>query len=272
LKVKTVEGYLAAFVKALKNANFTTVYIDAFAGSGSFQFGAADAKGFIPAHPAIVHAGSAKRALAVRPAFDELHFIDIDESNAAALKIITAEHPAAKVYCEDANTAVRRICRETSWVRARGVIFLDPFNTVVEWKTLEEIAATKALDVWYLAPLAGIYRNAPHKHSDLTADKRRTVTRIYGTPDWEAEFYKVPTKASLFDLPPHAAMRVLDVAGIQAFTKKRLETVFSHVEPPRSLLGPMGAPLFSLFFAMSNPAAAAKRVALPIARHLLKAR
>jgi hypothetical protein len=51
--------------------------------------------------------------------------------------------------------------------------------------------------------------------------------------------------------------------------KQRLESVFPLVLPPRRLLGPMNAPLYSLFFAMSNNSRPAQAVAVPIAKHLL---
>jgi hypothetical protein len=38
MKVQTVEKYLAAYTTALSKQNFRRVYIDAFAGSGSFTF------------------------------------------------------------------------------------------------------------------------------------------------------------------------------------------------------------------------------------------
>ncbi|MBL6852401.1 MAG: three-Cys-motif partner protein TcmP [Alphaproteobacteria bacterium] len=272
LKLDTVEGYLNAFTSALR-PKFNLVYIDAFAGSGSFKFGGSPALGFMAARPATVHDGSARRALAVSPPFDQLHFIDIDETNAEHLRSISAGRRGAHVHCEDANIAVRRICEQTDWGGRRGVIFLDPFDTAVAWDTLGVIAKTKSLDVWYLAPLAGIYRNAPHDHGDLTPEKKRTVTRILGTPDWEPEFYKMPTQRTFFDGDLHKSpRRVLDTDGIQNFMKRRLETVFPYVEKPRTLYGGSSgaSPMFSLFFAMSNPSSAARRVALPIAQHLLK--
>ena len=39
-------------------------------------------------------------------------------------------------------------------------MFLDPYGMEVEWKTLQAVAATRAIDVWFLFPLAGLYRQA----------------------------------------------------------------------------------------------------------------
>ena len=64
--------------------------------------------------------------------------------------------------------------------------------------------------------------------------------------------------------------RTEDVDGIEAYVTERLRSVFAHVEPPARLFGPAGAPLLSLFFAISNRSEKAQALALRIARHLLK--
>jgi three-Cys-motif partner protein len=152
------------------------------------------------------------------------------------------------------------------------VIFLDPYGNSVEWGTLQEVAKTK-LDVWYLFPLFGVYRNAPLDQAALTPDKRATVTKILGTDEWTREFYAAPIEErTLFDLPASGGKRSENVAGIEAFVKKRLESVFPLVLPPRRLLGPRRAPLFSLFFAMANRSKTAQQRARPIAAHILRSR
>ncbi len=65
LKLEVVESYLKAFCTALKQQRFDLVYIDAFAGSGSFSYGESDPGGFFPIEPQ-VHVGSAIRALSTR--------------------------------------------------------------------------------------------------------------------------------------------------------------------------------------------------------------
>lgn len=178
----------------------------------------------------------------------------------------------------DANTHVQQICRSTNWQGAkptRGVIFLDPFGNSVDWSTIQELGKTK-LDVWYLFPLSGVYRNAPNDFAKLTKEKRDAITRVLGTTDWETRFYEPPPKEALplfsnlrDDGLASTNRRTLNVDGIEQFISERLRSVFPMVLKPRRLLGPTKAPLFSLFFAMANNSAAAQRVARPIAQHLL---
>jgi three-Cys-motif partner protein len=274
LKVDTVASYLEAFNIALRHkpsptSPFRRIYIDAFAGSGDFSFSTESAPLFDEDASVTYHAGSAKRALEVDPPFDELVFIEQSEKNVAKLRALCAPFKAAKVVSGDANNEVRRLCANTDWKKTRGVVFLDPFGATVDWQTLEAIARTKALDVWYLFPLFGLYRNAPHNRAALDESKQRTLTRMLGTDDWERSFYRAKKSdhADLFGDPSQESVRrIVTVDEMETILKRRLEEIFETVLKPKRL-PETGAPMFSLFFAVSNQRAV--RVASRIAGHLL---
>jgi three-Cys-motif partner protein len=279
IKVATVAQYYSAFNTVMKNQGFKRICIDAFAGSGDFQFKPRDASPlFDEAEVVETHAGSARRALATEPPFDRLVFVESAAKNIAALNKVLLEFPAANVEIlrGDANVEVKKLCKSTNWQNTRGVVFLDPFGNSVDWSTILELGQTN-LDVWYLFPLSGVYRNAPVDRADLTPDKRAAVTRILGTPEWETRFYEPPPARprdllSVLDEPrmrDGPNKRTADVDAIEAFVLERLRTVFPLVLPPKRLLGPTNAPLFSLFFAMANKSPQAQAVAMPIAKHLL---
>lgn len=249
---------------------FRRIYIDAFAGSGDFSFSTEGVPLFDEDASITDHAGSAKRALEVDPPFDELIFIEQSEKNVEKLRTLCAPFKSAKVVSGDANDEVRRLCANTDWKKTRGVVFLDPFGATVDWETLEAIARTKALDVWYLFPLFGLYRNAPHNRAALDASKQRTLTRMLGTDGWQQLFYqaKKSDHADLFtDLPEGSVSRTVTVDEMESFLKRRLEEIFAAVLKPKRL-PETGAPMFSLFFAVSNRRAV--RVASRIAGHLLR--
>lgn len=280
IKLDTVARYYSSFTTALKNRSFNLVCIDAFAGSGHFAYSPQDASPLFDEDKVIeTHAGSARRALSTTPPFDRLFFIESGTKNIAALNTASREFSSAKVDIRrgDANVEVGKLCQELDWKSTRGVIFLDPFGHSVEWSTITEIGKTK-LDLWYLFPLSGLYRNVPIDRSDLTPDKTAAVTRILGTPDWEAKFYEEPTRPpdllSILEEDKSSRLgsakrRSADVDVMEEFVRSRLETVFPLVLRPKRLLGPTNAPLYSLFFAMANDSKAAQRVARPIAQHLL---
>jgi three-Cys-motif partner protein len=279
IKTDMVDKYIQFFNKALRDKPFERIYIDAFAGSGAFRYvGKAPRESLFESHDRSreVHPGSALLALRVDPPFDRIFFIEKRKSNVEALQDLIAKsgHPGATVERGDANEALRELCRPEDWRRRRGVIFLDPFGMNVAWATLQMIAATRALDVWLLFPLGGTVRNLPHFASRLDAGKRTAVTRVLGTDEWFGKFYKVPRTPGT-DLwgkpaPPAIARRTATVDQIEAFVGDRLRSIFAHVEPPRRLKAPGNKPLFSLFFAISNPSPTAITLARKAASHILR--
>lgn len=268
LKVEAVEKYLHAYAVAMSKQSFKLVYIDAFAGSGHFTFG--EELPLIPEDEAArVFDGSVKRALAV-DAFDELFFLEADERNVVSLRAIAGGDSRARIIPGNANSNLVDLCRQLRWKDRRGVVFVDPYGPETDWAMLRAIAATKALDMFWLFPLSAVYRNAPRDHQMLTPEKRAMVSKCLGGTDWEDSFYSA-SDAGMQDLFGDMPSRVrhVDIDHIERFVTRKLKDIFPHVERPARLLGPTKAPLFNLFFAMANPSPKAKKVASPIARHLL---
>lgn len=278
IKTTVIGKYMVFFNRALKNSSFQRVYIDAFAGSGAFRY-ITDAPKFtlfgVRDETQDIHAGSAQLTLTVDPPFHRVFFIEKNRSNVKALKQLISEydHPAAEVVRRNANDVLQKICRPQKWRRRRGVIFLDPFGMGVEWKTLELIAQTRALDVWFLFAIGALIRNLPASASKLDAGKKAAVTRVLGTEEWFNQFYKTPLAPSRTlwgaTSPPIVPRRTAKVNEVEAYIGNRLRTIFRHVEPPKRLRGPKNQSLFSLFFAVSNPSGAAINLARRGASHIL---
>jgi three-Cys-motif partner protein len=199
-KLARLRAYLPAFTSALKYQPFVRVYIDAFAGSGrrTEELPALPLLDGNNAEPQIVTVpGSARLAIEVAPPFDRLVLIENDPERHAALDELHAEFPKREIECHhgDANDVVQKLCRTGPWrgpKAMRGVIFLDPYGMEVEWATVEAIAQTEALDVWYLFPLMGIYRQAANDAGDIDDTKRALITRVLGTDEWERVWYEMP--------------------------------------------------------------------------------
>lgn len=269
-KLKIVEEYLRPFCRAL-GSRFDLVYIDAFAGSGSFVFREAAAAPLLDEEEQIRSVdGSARLALSCNPPFSHLYFLEQKKKNIEALKQLAKEFPYHKidVLKGNANELLVDVCQEINWRNSRGVLFLDPFGNSVDWKTLEFVARRTRLDVWYLFPLFGVYRNVPGNVEKLTEDKRASVTRILGTSDWEEYFYK-PALDDHQDLfPEHGAgmRRTASAEGILNYVSQRLSGLFPYVTEPRILLGPSNAPLYALYLALTNDSEKAIALAKRIAR------
>jgi len=138
IKTDVVAAYLQTFSTALKQKKFSRVYIDAFAGSGTFTFDPKPIPLFDPAETAVAHSGSVEKALAVKPPFDELIFIEQKVANVAALQKLIEGRPEARIVRGDANQELAHLCEPRLWRprERRGVIFLDPFGLSVDWSTL----------------------------------------------------------------------------------------------------------------------------------------
>jgi three-Cys-motif partner protein len=77
------------------------------------------------------------------------------ESCAGALR---AQHPDRdiKVIAGDANQEIPQLLKFVNWRGVRAVMFLDPYGMNVDWSTLQAIANTRAIDVWFLFSLSGL--------------------------------------------------------------------------------------------------------------------
>jgi three-Cys-motif partner protein len=270
IKLEALQNYLVAFNTALSKQNFTRIYIDAFAGTGRCDITVDGEKTSID--------GSARRALAIDPPFNTYTFIELRAKKLAALKALEAEYPgkSINVIRDDANAALKTLCEKYAWRNERAVLFLDPFGMHVEWTTLQAIAKTGAIDVWYLFPYSGLYRQAAKNADAMDSDKEESITRLLGTDEWRQVFYAPKRQASLFG-GDDGDEREADHRQMLDFVSKRLKELFPAVTDPKILYqagnskNPSGAPLFALYFAASNPSPKAYGLATKIARDVLNA-
>ena len=260
LKLKAIESYLAAFSSALSNQSWCKrVYIDAFSGTGQCDITSENGTLQID--------GSAKIALDTNPNFHELHFIDKKKKHAKALKELCANYPNqnCEIYCDDSNTIVPSILNKLGR-NHRGVLFIDPYGMNFDWDTLSKIAACEKLDVWYLFPLSGFFRNAALSEADIEDTKDKAITRLLGDPNWSKVVYKVPAIQDMFnDMPKER----VDWKELCEYATQRLKTIFPMVLAPRIIYTKNNIPKFALYFAISNKSPKAQTVAKKIANHIL---
>jgi len=160
---KYLAAYMTIFTRNPKAVHFTTIYVDAFAGTGHRVDPAkrsASDPGLEDIEDQEIESfkkGSARIALEVEPSFQRFIFIEQKVTRVSDLEALrdAFPHKAHSVQIEggDANSFLRKWCAETDWSKHRAVVFLDPYGMQVEWATLEAIARTKAIDVWILFPL-----------------------------------------------------------------------------------------------------------------------
>lgn len=262
-KNEVLTNYLQLYSTALKNKSFQRIYIDAFAGTGERHQETLD-------EGTLAIPGSVKRALEVDPPFHRYYFVERHPARYQQLRRLCDKYPDRDIrpFCEDSNTVICRLCDEINWRHTRAVMFLDPYGLSVQWETLERIAQTEAIDLWYLFSLAGLYRQAPHRRSRQDGSKQRRLDQTLGTTEWRNAFYPDSGQDDLFG---HEAdpSRLQDWQPLLQFVRQRLGTLFSRVPEPL-VLPKKGSPMSALFFACANPNPKAQGLSMRAANHILK--
>ena len=187
-KLEILSKYLDAYTTALKEQAFQLIYVDAFAGAGSYQVGLNYTEDYGDFQE--LHNGSPRIALGIldKP-FDRLLFIERDPDRCVALENLRASFPDRRIEIrnEDANDALPDFCGKLGNYD-RAVVFLDPFATQVSWATVERLARTEKIDCWILFPLMAIERMLPTSKEPSEALARQ-LDRIFGGREHWADFY-----------------------------------------------------------------------------------
>ena len=275
-KLDAVQRYLKAYVTVMKKQRFTLNYVDGFAGSGASQ--AVDDE----ADAGLLHEdlldvssiieGSPTRALKIEPPFDRYIFIDANPENIRSLQELKSGHPNREIFLRDGDANDRLQCfarfikdRDNE----RAVVFLDPFGLSVKWETIEKLANTEKVDLWYLVPVHGMSRQIKSDGTFLTS--ARKIDELWGSGEWRVKAVK---KAEpIEDLFGKIDDRYEKTARAEQFSdmfRERLETAFKGGVSRRYLrLGKGRLHEFSLMFACANPSPPAAGAALRIANHIL---
>ncbi len=278
-KLEILKRYLGAYTTALKKQPFRIAYIDAFAGTGYRTMEQPEEDGN-PLFPDLADEasqelleGSARIALKVEPRFDRYIFIERDSNHCEQLEGLRQEFPHLakdiKIRQGDANVVIQDLCSK-DWTTRRAVLFLDPYGMQVEWRTIQQVAETGAIDLWLLFPLGiGVNRMLP-RSGKFPEGWRQRLNIFLGTEDWYDAFYKTEMIPSLFG--DHQTMRVK--AGIEAigdYFVERLKSIFPGVaQKPAILTNSANCPLYLFCFAVGSPNPRAQGIALNIAEDILK--
>lgn len=197
-KLEVLAAYLRAYTTALKDQPsarnpFRKAFIDAFAGTGSRDArrddGSGEAQNLVfpdlaAAEPQALLDGSARLALRTDPPFDHYIFIERSAARCGALEALKEDFPERADHIDilqgDANERIQALCNK-SWRSRRAVLFLDPYGMQVEWKTIEAVAKTKAIDLWVLFPLGIGVNRLLTKSGDIPASWRQRLDLLLGT-------------------------------------------------------------------------------------------
>lgn len=265
-KLNILKGYLDAYTTALKRQPFSLVYIDAFAGTGYVELGkgSTEARKFIE--------GSATIAVKIDDKqFDKLVFIERDPRRCDKLRKIQRENQGRNIRIENCEANDFLVGMKENWSNWRGVLFLDPFATQVQWSTIEKIAGLNALDTWILFPTSAVSRILPlsRKPEDIKAGWAERLNRIYGDGSWR-ELYSRNPQMNLFGVDEYE--RAPGVSGLVEIYKDKLGELFGNrfLQKSRALKNSNNSGLFEFLFCVGNEAGIgpAKKIAEHILEHM----
>jgi three-Cys-motif partner protein len=284
VKLDAVMYYLSAYTVALRSQGFELWYFDGFAGTGNRE--ADELRGGIlsgqPIEQVVVTLdGSARRALRLTPGFHGHLFVERDAERHAELLAVKAEFPGSAIRCVrgDANLTLKIVA---NWIvkdrNRRGVAFLDPFSTQVDFVTLQSLAATKQIDVWYLFNIGAVARLLANRMS--IADVNRVTLDRMLSSRWR-ELYELPApsgQADIFDgedavyALPHTndAIRTVTRPQILDWFRRILSDEFAYVSEPLPLITGKAGNTLSLFLAIGNDRPAAVNLARKLASDTIK--
>lgn len=272
-KLNILESYLDAYSTALKDQQFKLMYIDVFAGTGLIELPGrdddAEVQDFV--------SGSAERAIQIneqaiqidKKPFDKLIFVEKNQKRYAHLQSLRDSHPASniKVNNSEANSFLRNL--DEDWSKWRGVLFLDPFATEVEWSTIETIAGFNALDTWILFPTSAVARMLPTSRlpEDIEPKWAERLTRVFGGETWR-NLYQESLQGELFGSA--GVKRDPGVNGLLSIYKKNLKRLFGKrfLQNYRTLKNSRNSPLFEFLFCVGHPRGI--KLATRIANHILE--
>lgn len=177
-KLKALETYIDITNTAMRNSKWRArFYIDLQAGPGKNRIGNS------------IVLGSPLIALTAKHPFTQYRFNELDRKSQETLEKRVNESPrknSVKIYQDDANVIVNKICEEIEAVdRQRlkdlwstlNVAFLDPEGLELHWSTVARLAKINKMDLIINFSTSGIIRN-------IGANQYEPIDRFFGNQDW----------------------------------------------------------------------------------------
>ena len=280
LKLRVVTDYLNAYLRVMQKQDyFRLSYIDALAGTGWSRAGVqADERQAQMLGAPEATKGSALRVFDVANSgrrFDRYVFNDRRKSAMSQLKVEVAKlfpdaatRPDIHFSTDSADDVILRECSRLRGVD-RAVMFLDPFGMQVSWKSIERIAHSHQIDLWYLAPVGGAYGRLMQVNGHIPEARRKLLDQALGGSGWYDALYRAVPSDMLGHAPP--AVRDRGWEAIAGYFMSRWRAVFGPGALAATLpLGHPGRLPFLLCFACSNRNPRAYNAALNIAGHLIE--
>jgi three-Cys-motif partner protein len=235
-KLYYVQRYMSIFNGGMKKLWSSRTYLDLLAGCGRN----------VLKDSAEEFDGSPLIALACKPAFSEMLFVEQDPDLAAALqaRVVTRGGRPDMVVVADANAPMlATMVHERFSPHALGLMFVDCLGMEIELKTIARLAKGRKMDLLLTFQVNDLTRNVPLALKGEQDPER--IDRFFGTTGWREV-------AARFDLAEIASPDL--GAALTDFYCEQLKTIgYTHVEPHKRLMrNTVSAPLYRLILAAKH--------------------
>jgi three-Cys-motif partner protein len=182
VKLEILKAYASAYTQALKNQDFQTRYIDGFSGAGLAQSKSSDQ--WVETSPLI--------AMRVEPAFEELHFVDMNPKKLGYLEEISKNDSRVHVHRGDCNVVVPGLVKKHVRYNKmeRALCILDPYDLNLHWETVSSVARTRAADFVINFMIVAANRGVLWRHREASEHAKEAMTRFWGDTSWEEAAYQ----------------------------------------------------------------------------------
>jgi three-Cys-motif partner protein len=247
IKLDIIKKYAAAYSQiftGMKQAKFSHVYIDAFAGSGVH----------ISRETGKIVKGSPINALAVEPSFEEYYFIDINERKIAALMNLVGYRSDIHIYSGDCNKILlEEVFPKIKWEDyRRGLCLLDPYGLHLNWEVIQTAGNMRTIDMFLNFPIMDMNMNALWRNPEFVTETGiARMDAFWGDDSWRSIAYK--SRPTLFGQEEAKSDNEVIAEGF----RERLVKVanFKTVLKPMPMRNKNGAVVYYLFFASQKPVA-----------------
>lgn len=284
-KLEHLRRYLHAYTTIMRKQHFQGYYyIDAFAGPGKHRVrqerqAAHSAKrtlldiagfGSEQQEQQAFLAGSPRVALELKHPFSGYVFVERSISRVTELRRLQEEYgKTRKIVIRQADCATylrEKVAHnpDIDWKRNRAVVFLDPFGMQVEWKTIELLAQTKAIDVFLNFPVGMAIQRLLKRNPDVFSQaERRKLDDYFGSPEWFEILYK-PSR-TLFGDDIDEKVERSSIALLNWYRDRLGKLFLQGASKAARIRNTRGGHLYYLLLASHNSAG------IKIANHILSA-
>ena len=243
VKLDIVRKYAAAYSTILANQSSIKghLYIDGFAGAGTH----------ISKTTGQDVAGSPSIAMATKPPFTELHFVDLDGSRVAELQRLSAGDKRVTIHEGDCNTVLLRDvfprCEYSD--RRRALCLLDPYRLNIDWEVLKTAGTMGTVEIFYnfmiMDANMNVFMRDPGK---VAPEQAARMDAVWGDASWKTAAYRKTA-----DLFGEVEEKEQNDEIAEAF-RKRLQKVagFKYVPKPIPMRNSKNAVVYYLYFASPN--------------------